>query len=149
MGGRHAGQVRGARPGKIVDASKVKADQGSFILCFSYYDFHALLDIKPKGGTYIYSSSEAYDEETLIDHQRVRNWIDFFGFRLYGTLGRDREKSGFHTSGHIHGPGIEELVETVRPEVLIPVHTESPEFFRQFEGMCRVVYPQKGEAVVF
>lgn len=136
-------------PERLVNASKVKADQGSFILCFSYYDFHALLDIEPKGGTYIYSSSEAYDKKTLIDHQRMRNWIDFFSFRLYGTLGRDREKSGFHASGHIHGLGIEELVESVRPVVLIPVHTESPEFFRRFEGMCRVAYPRKGEAVVF
>jgi len=77
----------------------------------------------------------------LIDHLRVRNWKDFFGFRHYGTLRRDRENSGFHASGHIHGPEIEELVETVRSEVLILVHTENPGFFRQFEGMCRVVYP--------
>nr|WP_206708651.1 hypothetical protein [Koleobacter methoxysyntrophicus] len=32
-----------------------------------------LLDIEPNGGTYIYSSSEAFDEEMLIDHERVRN----------------------------------------------------------------------------
>jgi len=41
-----------------MDAGRVKAEQGSLILCFSYYDFHALLDIEPKCGTYIYSSSE-------------------------------------------------------------------------------------------
>lgn len=134
-------------PERLVDAAKIGADPGAYILCFSYYDFHALLDIEPRGGTYIYSSSEAFNEEMLIDHQRVRNWIDFFGFKLYGTLGRDREKSGFHASGHIHGPGIEEMVETVRPKVLIPVHTENPDFFQRFEGMCRVVYPQKGESI--
>ncbi|OIQ55881.1 RNA-metabolising metallo-beta-lactamase [Moorella thermoacetica] len=131
-------------PERMADAQRVRSSQGSYILCFSYYDFHALLDIEPCGGTYIYSSSEAFDEEMLIDHQRVRNWIDFFGFKLYGNLGRDREKSGFHASGHIHGPGIEELVETIRPEILIPVHTENRDFFRRFEGMCRVVFPQKG-----
>jgi ribonuclease J len=65
----------------------------------------------------------------LLDHEKVRNWINFFNFELYGTLGRDREKSGFHASGHIHGPGIEELVGTVRSGVLIPVHTENREFF--------------------
>jgi len=134
-------------PERLVDAARVKADQGGFILCFSYYDFHAFLDIEPAGGTYIYSSSEAFDEETLIDHHRVRNWIDFFGFRLYGALGRDREKSGFHASGHIHGPGIEEMVETVRPEILIPVHTENREFFRRFEGRCRVLFPARAETL--
>lgn len=136
-------------PERLVDAAKVKSGQGGFILCFSYYDFHALLDIEPEGGAYIYSSSEAFNEEMLIDHRRVQNWIDFFGFALYGSLGQDREKSGFHASGHAHGPGIEELVYTVRPEVLIPVHTESPGFFRRFEGLIRVVMPRRGEAVEF
>ncbi|ACA59324.1 beta-lactamase domain protein [Candidatus Desulforudis audaxviator MP104C] len=135
-------------PERLVNAAKVKTDQGSFILCFSYYDFHAFLDIEPRGGTYIYSSSEAFNEEMLLDHEKVRNWIDFFGFRFYGSLGREREGSGFHASGHIHGPGIEEMVETIRPEILIPVHTENRDFFRRFEGTCRVVYPQKGESIV-
>lgn len=134
-------------PERLVDAEKVKADPGRYILCFSYYDFHALLDIEPAGGSYIYSSSEAFNEEMLLDHQKVRNWIDLFGFKLYGSLGRDRERTGFHASGHIHGQGIEELVETVRPETLIPVHTESRDFFRRFEEMCRVVYPEKGKKV--
>lgn len=135
-------------PGRLVEASRIRADPGDFILCFSYYDFHAFLDIEPMGGTYIYSSSEAFNEEMLIDHQRVRNWIDFFGFRLYGTLGRDREKSGFHASGHIHGPGIEEIVETVRPEVLIPVHTENRDFFERFDGICKVVHPERGKPLL-
>lgn len=139
---------RGRSPERLVDAAGVKSDPGGFILCFSYYDFHALLDIEPGGGSYIYSSCEAFDEEMLIDHRRVRNWIDFFGFKLYGTLGRDREKSGFHASGHIHGPGIEELVETIKPDLLIPVHTESREFFRRFVGRCRVVFPEKGQTVI-
>jgi ribonuclease J len=39
-------------------------------------------------------------------------------------------------------------VETVKPEILIPVHTEDKDFFRRFEGMCRVVFPQKGATIV-
>ncbi|HAA89456.1 MAG: Beta-lactamase domain-containing protein [Thermoanaerobacterales bacterium 50_218] len=132
---------------RMVDAAKVRADQGSFIMCFSYYDFPALLDVSPDGGTYIYSSSEAFDEEMLLDHERIRNWINYFGFELYGTLGRDREKCGFHASGHIHGPGIEELVETVRPEILIPVHTEDHQFFYRFQAICRVIFPDKGRRI--
>ncbi|NPV72866.1 MAG: exonuclease [Pelotomaculum sp.] len=133
-------------PERLVDAVRVRAAPGGYILCFSYYDFHAFLDIEPQGGTYIYSSSEAFSEEMLLDHERVRNWIGLFGFKLYGSLGRDRESSGFHASGHIHGPGIEEMVETIRPSALVPVHTENREFFRRFEGICRVVYLQNGES---
>jgi len=90
------------------------------------------------------SSSEAYNEEMAVDHERVKNWINFFGFKLYGRLGRDRESSGFHASGHIHGLGFEELVETISPEILIPVHSESRDFFRRFENICRVEIPEKG-----
>lgn len=134
-------------PAKMVKVEDVKKDPGSYILCFSYYDFHAFLDIQPEGGTYIYSSSEAYDEEMLIDHQRIKNWLDYFGFELYGTLGRDRERSGFHASGHIHGPGIEEMVETIKPYMLIPVHTQDGEFFSRFEGFCKVVWPERGKTI--
>jgi ribonuclease J len=132
---------------KMAAAEDIKKEAGSYILCFSYYDFHAFLDIQPEGGTYIYSSSEAYDEEMLIDHQRIKNWIDYFGFELYGTLGREREKSGFHASGHIHSPGIKEKVEIIKPEMLIPVHTQDGEFFSQFEGFCKVVWPERGKTI--
>ncbi|MGB9839782.1 exonuclease [Thermovenabulum sp.] len=132
---------------KIVDAEVIKQNPKDYILCFSYYDFHAFLDIEPKGGTYIYSSSEAYDEEMLIDHNRIKNWIEYFGFELYGSLGRDREKSGFHASGHIHGPGIEEMVETIKPRVLIPIHTQDKEFFKRFEGKCQVLWPERSKTI--
>lgn len=131
-------------PEKVVTKEDIRKEPESYLLCFSYYDFHAFLDILPEGGAYIYSSSEAFDEEMLIDHQRVENWINYFGFKLYGALGKNREKSGFHASGHIHGPGIEEMVETIQPKVLIPVHTEDREFFKRFEGLCTVVWPEKG-----
>jgi len=134
-------------PARVVEAKDIKKNPKEYILCFSYYDFHAFLDIEPQGGTYIYSSSEAYNEEMLLDHNRVKNWIDYFGFELYGTLGEDRERSGFHASGHLHGPGIREMVETIRPKILAPVHTENREFFRQFEGLCRVVWLERGEMI--
>ncbi|MGI6486162.1 MAG: hypothetical protein ACOX15_07665 [Tepidanaerobacteraceae bacterium] len=41
----------------------------------------------------------------LIDHQRIKNWIDHFGFELYGRLGRNREKSDFMPVGTSMGLG--------------------------------------------
>jgi ribonuclease J len=133
---------------RLVNAQDIQREPGRFILCFSYYDFPALLDIMPEKAVYIYSSSEAYDEEMMIDHARVKNWIEFFGMELYGALGKDREKSGFHASGHIHGPGLVELVETIKPEVLIPVHSEDRGFFeKHFGGKVRLLLPERGENV--
>ena len=135
-------------PERLVNSSEIQREPGRFILCFSYYDFPALLDIMPEKAVYIYSSSEAYDEEMMIDHTRVKNWIDFFGMELYGALGADREKSGFHASGHIHGPGLVELVETIKPQVLIPVHSEDRSFFeRHFGGTLNLLLPEPGETV--
>lgn len=62
-------------------------------------------------------------------------------------MGRDRERSGFHASGYIHGPGIEEMMETIKPEALIPVHTQEREFFKRFEGSCKVLWLEKGQTI--
>jgi ribonuclease J len=135
-------------PERLVNSQEIQREPGRFILCFSYYDFPALLDIAPEKAVYIYSSSEAYNEEMMIDHNRVKNWIDFFGMELYGGLGEDREKSGFHASGHIHGPGLMELVETINPQVLIPVHSEDRSFFeRHFGGKLKLLLPGPGETI--
>jgi len=34
---------------------------------------------------------------------------------------------GYHASGHASGPGLLQLVKTVRPKVRIPIHTEQPQ----------------------
>ncbi|MGQ9532842.1 MAG: MBL fold metallo-hydrolase RNA specificity domain-containing protein [Desulfotomaculales bacterium] len=138
-------------PERLVTAGQVGRDQGGYILCFSYYDLHELIDIQPDGGTYIYSSSEAYNEEMHIDLDRLCAWIRHFNLRLVGDpgdrLGRSREP-GFHASGHIHGPELVELVETIKPQVLIPVHTENPDFFRRhFADRFGLIIPHPGETV--
>jgi len=79
-------------PEKMVDAAKIKTDQGSFILCFSYYDFHAFLDIEPRGGTYIYSSSEAFNEEMLLDHEKVKELDKPFRLQALRHLGQGEGK---------------------------------------------------------
>ena len=132
-------------PGRLVTAGEISRDQGRYIICFSYYDFPTLLGIRPDRAIYIYSSSEAFNEEMMFDHTRTRNWIDYFGMECYGALGKERGYR-IHASGHIHGPGLIELVTTINPRVLLPVHTEDPDFFKQhLGGLVRLVFPQMGE----
>ncbi len=54
-------KLREKRSTKIVDATEVRANQGEYILCFSFWDINDLIDIESKEGAYIYSSSEAYN----------------------------------------------------------------------------------------
>ncbi|MEW6183578.1 MAG: exonuclease [Bacillota bacterium] len=129
-------------PERLIDARGVTRDPGAYVLCFSYYDLNELINIGVYGGTYIYSSCEPFNEEMRIDFDRLLSWIRHFDLDFQGGEG-----SRFHASGHIHGPGLEELVETVRPGTLIPVHTETPDYFRRFRSVCRVVIPEKGRSL--
>lgn len=132
---------------KVRVARDVAADPGGYILCFSFFDLGELVDIRPAGGTYVYSSSEAYSEEMAIDLARLRNWVTHFGLRMAGDPDHER---GFHASGHIHGPGLEGLIRTIAPHYLIPVHTESRDFFLRTErSWPEVVWPEVGRTYEF
>mgnify|MGYP000844144941 FL=1 len=134
---------------KTVDARRIRSHPDDYILCFSYYDFANLLDIDVHKGSYIYSSSEPFNEEMAMDHEKIKNWIDLFGFRIYGRLGQAAggkdERDPFHASGHIHAQGLEEMIETIRPKYLIPVHTEKSDFFQQFQGLTTILTVQRNK----
>ena len=74
-------------------------------MCFSLFDIKNLLDIKPSQGSYIYSSSEAFTEESEFDFVRLNNWLKFFEFTIYGfeiieEEGKEKPTftKGFHAS---------------------------------------------------
>jgi ribonuclease J len=114
----------------LVDAKQIQRDPGAYIVCISYWDITNLVDFEPNGGTYIFSSSEAYDEEQKIDHQRLVAWLTHFGLKMVGGL-PGAEKGPYHASGHIDGPALEGLIEQIGAERILPVHTQHPEWFEQ------------------
>jgi ribonuclease J len=134
-------------PSQAVDSEDIRADQGGFILCLSFWDIAALIDIEPNGGTYLYSSSEAYSEEQEIDQQRLVNWLNYFGLRVVGGI-PGGEEGPFHASGHADGPSLESFISTVNPERIIPVHTESLSWFTD-RWPNKVVPAREGEPVTF
>jgi len=94
------------------------------------------LDIKPKAGTYIYSSSEAFEEESEFDYLRLNNWLKFFNFEIIGfeiiedeTRIKPQFMKGYHASGHVSKSDLIRVIETIDPDIIIPVHTDSPEWF--------------------
>jgi ribonuclease J len=113
----------------LVEAKQIRRDPGAYIVCISYWDIVNLVDFEPDGGTYIFSSSEAYDEEQKIDHQRLVNWLNHFGLKMVGGL-PGAEKGPYHASGHIDGPALEELIEQIHAERIMAVHTQDVEWFR-------------------
>lgn len=122
---------------RFVTPQQVQESPDKFILCFSFWDVKNLIDIRPRGGRYIYSSSEAYTEEQRLDLARLRNWLDHFQMTGAGLpLSDERDQPSFapkeaalHASGHASGSDLIQLVREIAPQTLIPIHTENPGYF--------------------
>ncbi|MFX0028398.1 MAG: MBL fold metallo-hydrolase [Candidatus Hermodarchaeota archaeon] len=123
---------------QTIDPKEISRDPENFIICFSYLDMKNLLDINPPTGTYIYSSSEAFEEESEFDFVRLNNWLNYFNFKIYGFKiieEKGKEKpiftKGFHASGHASKKDLIWAIDTIDPEIIIPVHTDNPEWFKE------------------
>jgi len=115
--------------GRLIDGREAGQHPGDYILCFSLWNLSALIDIDPEEGTYIYSSSEVYDEAAHLDMERIRNWLDFFGLDFIGDPENAESGKGLHASGHASGSQLMDMIKRIQPQKVIPVHTENPEAF--------------------
>jgi len=123
--------------GRIVLAKDVRSNQGDFILCFSFWDLNELPSIQPRAGSlYVFSSSEPHNEEQEMDFWRLHHWLERFQLRAFGlpvyrngSWEIPEEEKGLHASGHACGPDLLRIAREIQPELLIPVHSEKPEFY--------------------
>jgi len=130
-----------------IESETIARNPGNYILCFSFYEVKHLLDVRPEQGTYIYSSSEAFDEESEFDFVRLSNWLNHFNFKIHGFKMVDKNglikpefSKGFHASGHASKSDLIHAIETIDPDYIIPVHTENPNWFKeQFDNarLCK------------
>ncbi len=122
---------------KVVLAKDVNSNQGDFILCFSFWDLNELPSIRPRAGSlYVFSSSEPHNEEQEMDFWRLHHWLEHFQLRAFGLplykKGKweiPEEEKGLHASGHACGLDLVRIAREIQPELLIPVHSEKPEFY--------------------
>ena len=117
-------------------ATDVHDRQGEVFLHLDIWNFPEIIDIKPeKGGVYVHSSSEAFNEEGEREEGVIKNWVDHVGFSYHQI----------HASGHSPLEGVRRLVHSVGAEKVVPIHTEHPELFRSFKGRCMI--PKKGRKI--
>ncbi len=141
---------------KTVLADEVGSAQEQFILCFSFFDLNELPSIRPRPGSlYVYSSSEPHDEEQAIDFRRLHNWLEHFKFKGFG-LPREKDgcwqipeaEKGLHASGHASSPDLIRIAREIKPDVLMPVHSEYPGFYiDHLDSSAAVVLPAAGQAI--
>ena len=133
-----------------VNWEEVSSSPHEYLLCLSVYDLPRLIDINPKGGAYIYSTSEPYDLQMEISVARLRNWVERFGMELVGDPDIDEpEHQGFHAGGHAPKEDIYKLMEIIRPELLIPIHTLYPDLMAATaaEMGIEAILPEFGEPI--
>ncbi len=123
---------------KMTTLKNISKDPGSYILCYSFWDMPNLLDLEIKErGAYIYSTSEAYSEEQMIDTRRLFNWLNYlnlgpFGISMQGdNIEFTRE---YHASGHTSFRDLVHEIEFAKPDMVVPLHSEHIGTFKEYFG---------------
>jgi len=134
---------------RSISAQQIASSPSDYILALSFFDMKFLNDIKPDGGLYIFSSSEPYTEEQMIDFKRLHNWLSFYKFDIRGFKFKGLEndgnfeldiETGYHSSGHATAEELEKMIWEIEPDILVPVHTTDHEWFKnKFSKKCKVI----------
>lgn len=119
---------------KRITFEEVKKSQMKYLMHMSFNKLMELVYIQPKNADYIYSSSEHFLEgEENQDEKRVlENWMRHFKVNFHKA----------HCSGHASKKDLEETIKEINPEIVIPMHTENPEVFREFHKNVKI--PEMG-----
>jgi len=138
--------VMGEMGDQYVTHDQIARNPSGYILCFSLNELKNLLDIQPDGGTYIYSSCEAFSEEMEFDFKRLWNWLTYMNFDVKGfAIGKKGDISkpvfdaSYHASGHASLTDLVWIIDQVDPDVIVPVHTENPAWFAEKWENTRVM----------
>ena len=113
----------------IITSEELSKKPSNYMIVLNFWYFNQLIDLKPKGGIYIHSLSEPFNEEMEISYERMVNWIRFFNMDFVQS----------HCSGHINGVDLMNLLKKVKPKNLFPIHTEKPKLFSRLNLKTHIV----------
>lgn len=113
--------------------SDIQKSPKKYIMHVSFNRLTDLVYIKPKEADFIYSSSEHFYEGDDNEEQRKvwEAWMEHYNITFHKA----------HCSGHMARNDIIKMIETIDPEILIPIHTDVPEQFKSYHD--NVVLPKK------
>jgi len=102
---------------------EAKRRQSEYILLTTFYREKEIIEIEPATSSiFILSSSEPFEEESEIEFERLKNWLELFGVPIHHI----------HSSGHALPMDLRRTVEALTPKKMFPVHTSSPHAFGKF-----------------
>lgn len=126
--------------GILIGPEEINERPERFAISAGYFDFPHILDLDENvlnGSAYIHSTSEAYTEEQEIDTRRLIRWLKYFNIHPYGLKVEGDHvifTKDFHASGHVSPTELENILNNVRPDYILPVHTQDRFWFVQRWG---------------
>jgi ribonuclease J len=114
-----------------------KFDQLEYVFHCEFWNLTDLIDIQPRStSTYFYSHGDPFDEEGMIDFNRLQEWIKHFQLTF----------KQYHASGHAPRRDLKRIVDAISPELLMPIHSEHPEMYKELVDVP-VLLPKRGKMV--
>ncbi|UCE12594.1 MAG: hypothetical protein JSV04_10405, partial [Candidatus Heimdallarchaeota archaeon] len=110
--------------------------QADYVFHCDFWNFTDLIDIQPEQSTFLYSHGDPFDEKGMIDYNTMQEWIRHFhlDFKQY------------HASGHAPRRDLKRIVEEIDPRLVIPIHTEHPEMYREIVDVP-ILLPTQGRTI--
>ncbi len=120
--------------GEVLDATAIRAQQDRFLLQLFFPDLPELVDLQPvRGSVFIHSNGEPLGRFDPAYDLMLR-WLDRFGLELLHAS----------STGHAGHDELLRVVEAIRPEILMPIHSRTPELMEV--PTVRRVLPETGAA---
>lgn len=119
---------------KAVASDYLRENQSKVLLSLDFTNFTELIDIKPRGGDFIHSMSEPFSEED-VEADVTQNWLRHFNLRFHQI----------HASGHCPSCDLKDIIDSIKPKSLYPIHTEEPEYFKKVVETSNIIVPVRGK----
>jgi ribonuclease J len=69
-----------------------------------------------------------------ISEEKMKKWLRHFKINPNNNY----EPIQIHASGHASGAEINQMIKKIKPKILIPVHTEHPDEFKNKDGRIKI-----------
>jgi ribonuclease J len=124
---------------KGISAIELNKNPSRYVLQLDYFRFKNILDFDlPEGSVFVRAQCEPFNPKMELSQDRMIRWLKHFKINAENGC----KPYQIHASGHASGPEIQEMIDKIKPKVLVPVHTEKPNLFRNPVG--KVHRPKKG-----
>ncbi|MGC8880941.1 MAG: MBL fold metallo-hydrolase [Minisyncoccia bacterium] len=129
----------------FVEAEEIQKNKKDYFVILNFYQIQELIDLKPdKNSYFLRAITEPHSEEMEISEGRFINWIKHFEMKGLTEEGKFERA---HISGHISGKELEEFINKIKPDLVIPIHTEHPEEFKKIYSPPKIIIPEKNQTI--